>query len=78
MSNLVDRAGGHPKEIQARLGHSSIKTTLDLYAHLMPSLGAHLDEALDNAHVEAKSNLSRPARGLDVVGMKTAEDENAS
>jgi integrase len=27
----------HPKEIQARLGHASITTTLDLYGHLMPS-----------------------------------------
>jgi integrase len=32
-------------EVQARLGHGSIKTTLDVYAHLMPGLGAQLDEA---------------------------------
>jgi integrase len=75
---LLIEQGAHPKEIQARLGHSSIRTTLDLYAHLMPTLGAHLDDALDAAHKEAKSNLSRPIRGLEVVGLESAEDGNAS
>jgi integrase len=28
----------HPKAIQARLGHVSITTTLNLYGHLFPSL----------------------------------------
>lgn len=56
--------GAHPKEIQARLGHASIKTTLETYGHLMPTLGAHLDEPLDRAHRDAKLNLSRPVRGL--------------
>jgi len=26
--------GAHPKVVQERLGHSSIKTTLDVYGHL--------------------------------------------
>jgi integrase len=30
--------GEHSKTIQTRLGHGSIKTTLDLYGHLMPGL----------------------------------------
>lgn len=30
--------GEHPKTIQTRPGHGSIKTTLDLYGHLMPGL----------------------------------------
>jgi integrase len=62
--------GAHPKEIQARLGHASIKTTLETYGHLMPTLGAHLDEALDTAHREASANLSRPERGLDVLSLQ--------
>jgi integrase len=74
---LMIEQGAHPKEIQARLGHSSIKTTLDLYAHLMPSLGARLDDALEQAHQDARATLSRPARGLDVVGLETAEGETA-
>lgn len=30
--------GEHPKTIQSRLGHASIKATLDRYGHLMPGL----------------------------------------
>lgn len=75
---LMIEQGAHPKEIQERLGHSSIKTTLDLYGHLMPTLGARLDDALERAHRDAKANLLRPARGLDVVGLEAAEGGNAS
>jgi len=75
---LMIEQGAHPKEIQARLGHASIKTTLEVYGHLMPTLGAHLDEALDQAHRDARLNLPRPVRGLTVVGPETAEGGNAS
>jgi integrase len=61
---LLIEQGAHPKEIQARLGHASITTTLNTYGHLMPSLGAALDEALDRARGEASANFSRPIRGL--------------
>lgn len=66
---LMIEHGAHPKEIQARLGHASIKTTLETYGHLMPTLGAHLDTALDTAHREAVANLPRPHRGLKVVSL---------
>jgi integrase len=46
--------GAHPKEIQARLGHASITTTLDRYGHLFPSLGSQLDESLELAFMEAR------------------------
>jgi integrase len=39
--------GGHPKSIQAMLGHSSITVTLDRYGHLFPSIGERLADALD-------------------------------
>lgn len=43
-------AGEHPSVIQALLGHSSIRTTLDLYGHLMPTIGkdaaARYDETM--------------------------------
>ncbi len=43
-------AGVHPKAIQARLGHASITTTLNVYGHLMPSayegVGRKLDQIL--------------------------------
>jgi integrase len=51
--------GVHPKRPQERLGHTSIRTTLDTYGHLMPTLeseGGDLDEL-----------LSRPARGTYVA-----------
>jgi integrase len=54
-SILISR-GAHPKEIQARLGHASITTTLDRYGHLLPSLGSQLDESLEVAFREARSS----------------------
>jgi integrase len=54
-SILISR-GAHPKEIQARLGHASITTTLDRYGHLFPSLGSKLDESLEVAFREARSS----------------------
>ena len=44
---LLIAQGAHPKEIQARLGHSSITTTLDRYGHLFPSLDERLKVGLD-------------------------------
>lgn len=35
-ASLLLRRGVHPKKVQAMLGHSSIRTTMDLYSHLVP------------------------------------------
>jgi len=43
---LIER-GVHPKVIQHRLGHSSIKVTLDRYGHLMEGLDAAAADGLD-------------------------------
>lgn len=56
-ASLLIAQGAHPKEIQARLGHSSITTTLDRYGHLFPSLDERLKEGLDATY--------RRAAGLD-------------
>jgi hypothetical protein len=45
---LAIAAGAHPKEIQARLGHSSITVTLDRYGHLLPGLDEALARRLDD------------------------------
>jgi len=37
-ASLALQAGVHPKVVQERLGHSSIKVTLDLYSHVTPGL----------------------------------------
>lgn len=39
-ASLMLQAGVNPKVIQERLGHSSIKITLDTYSHLMPNMQA--------------------------------------
>jgi len=80
--------GAHPKEIQARLGHASITTTLNTYGHLWPSLGAQLDEAMDRAFHEARANVACqvpanvasmwPAGGPEVVSVPERERETDS
>jgi len=60
-ASLLIAKGAHPKEIQARLGHASITTTLNTYGHLWPSLGAQLDEAMDRAFREARANVANVA-----------------
>src|SRR4029077_570103 len=47
--------GAHPKEIQERLGHSTIKLTFDRYGHLLPSLDDRLREGLDRMWEESQS-----------------------
>jgi len=44
---LLVAARQHPKVIQERLGHSSIKTTLDVYGHLFEGLDRQAADALD-------------------------------
>ena len=40
-------AGAHPKYLQAQMGHSSIRVTLDLYGHLFPDANRGVLAALD-------------------------------
>jgi integrase len=44
---LISR-GVHPKVIQERLGHSSIRTTLDVYGSLMEGIGNDIDDLDDD------------------------------
>ena len=41
--------GEHPKVIQERLGHASIKTTLDTYGHLFEGMDEAAADRLDEA-----------------------------
>lgn len=45
---MLIRMGIQPKVIQERLGHSSIKMTMDLYGYLMPGLQQSVADALDS------------------------------
>jgi len=53
---LLIGQGAHPAEIMQRLGHNSIKTTIDRYGHLFPSLDQRLKDGLENVYRESKTN----------------------
>jgi integrase len=40
-------AGAHPSVIQKRLGHASIRTTLDVYGHVLPTTDQEVTERLE-------------------------------
>ena len=52
---LLIAQGAHPKEIQERLGHSTITLTFDRYGHLLPSLDERLREGLDEMIRQAQA-----------------------
>ena len=54
MARLI-REGAHPKAIQLRFGHASIRTTLDTYGHLYEGIDEALAEGLDKTWREHKS-----------------------
>jgi hypothetical protein len=66
---LAIAQGAHPKAIQARMGHSSIVTTLDRYGHLFPALDEQIAEGLDAVWRDALAASPRPDRGLAVVAL---------
>lgn len=47
------REGMQPLALQRRLGHRSIKTTMDVYGHLFPNFDAEVIEILDRRRNEA-------------------------
>jgi site-specific recombinase XerD len=81
-AGLLIAQGAHPKEIQSRLGHASITTTLNVYGHLWPSLGAQLDDKIEAVHCEAKAKLGLngacmgPADSSQAVGLNSKEDKS--
>jgi integrase len=44
---LMVEAGAHPEAIKARLGHASIRTTSDVYGHVLPGVDASVSAALE-------------------------------
>jgi len=54
-------AGAHPKYLQAQMGHSSIRVSLDLYGHLFPdanrSVLAELDRLVEREPPDASITL---------------------
>ena len=62
--------GTHPKVIQERLGHASIKTTLDVYGHLYEGLDEAAADALDEAFRRAAADSVRILDGLQVAVLR--------
>lgn len=52
-ATLALQAGVHPKVVQERLGHASVKVTLDTYSHVMPPM-----------HQEAAARVAAIVDGL--------------
>ncbi len=77
-ASLLIEQGAHPKEIQARLGHSSITTTLDRYGHLMPTLGYQLAANLDEMRKKTVSGVDQTWTNADaeVIAFPEPDDEN--
>ncbi|MEW5763314.1 MAG: tyrosine-type recombinase/integrase [Bacillota bacterium] len=48
-ASLLLRRGVHPKVVAERLGHASVKTTLDTYSHLLPDTQAAAAAAIGEA-----------------------------
>ena len=67
------KLGVHPKTIQVRLGHSSIKTTMDLYGHLV---NANLWQAAQL--VEGIIGASEPVFGRRATIRNPGESATAS
>jgi len=56
-------AGVHPKVVQERLGHSSIRTTLDTYSHVVAGLQEAAARKFDDFLTENSSlikNVDNP------------------
>jgi len=62
-ATLLLRQGVNIKALQERLGHSTITTTLDIYAHVTPGMqkeaALKFDEALKQARVEGAIDTAR-------------------
>ncbi len=56
---LLVAQGTHPKAVQRRLGHASIRTTLDTYGHLYEEHEAEITEGLDQTLASIKTQ-ARP------------------
>jgi integrase len=65
-ASLLIASGAHPKLVQARLGHGSIRVTMDVYGHLLPNafagVGAQFDALLHprclSAHLASAPDLA--------------------
>ena len=55
-------AGAHPKYLQAQMGHSSIRVTLDLYGHLFPDANRGVLDSLDELTAPSTPHRKRASK----------------
>jgi hypothetical protein len=64
----------HPKVVQERLGHSSIRITLDTHSHVLPGLqeaaAQCFDDFLTLRAVETENVAGKPGTNVGVVGFE--------
>lgn len=62
-ASLLLRAASHPKIVSERLGHSTVKLTLDRYSHLMGGMqdeaAGHFDKLAELKPVDCQSIVSQ-------------------
>ena len=62
----IDR-GATPEQVQAILGHSTIRVTFDRYGHLFEGHADDLMMALDDLHAESRASFSRHNRVTELA-----------
>jgi integrase len=66
-ATLMIRAGAHPKYLQSQMGHTSVKTTIDLYGHLFPDANrlvlASLDQLVQSGRDHPGTITAKPRDG---------------
>jgi integrase len=55
-------AGAHPRALQARLGHTTSRVTLDIYASVLPGLDEELAERLERIRDQARARATEGGR----------------
>lgn len=66
---LLIAQGEHPKVVQERLGHTSIKATLDTYGHLFDGMDEGAAERLDEGWRVSPADALWTQRGSDLVAL---------
>jgi len=74
---LLIAADVHAKVIQMRLGHASIRTTLDLHGHLMEGLDADAADRLEALSSQALAASPRPGASDVVSPMDSSKRRRA-
>jgi len=66
---LLIAKGAQQYEVMEHLGHTSIKTTVDTYGHLFPSVRDRIRQALTDTWAEAREAPLRPASDSCVISV---------